>query len=95
MLTRGRVAVAGGAGGTFGGPEVLCRAEDGGVAEVRGGQHRWVADARCPLRPGEPCTLCHPEAHGPGDCPTVALVMDDPQLRAELVLRRDRARRSG
>lgn len=42
-------------------------------------------DAACPLRPGQPCTLCHPEAHyGPQDCPTVALVMDDPEMRAEL-----------
>jgi hypothetical protein len=49
--------------------------------------------ARCPLRPGHPCTLCHPETHlGPQDCPTVALVMDDPVLRAELVRRRSAAR---
>jgi len=42
---------------------------------------------RCPLRPGQPCTLCHPEARkGPQDCPTVALVMADPDLRAELAL---------
>ncbi|MBI1376059.1 MAG: hypothetical protein GC157_01025 [Frankiales bacterium] len=35
----------------------------------------------CPLRPGQPCTLCHPEAkNGPQDCPTVALVRDDPDL---------------
>ncbi len=41
-------------------------------------------DALCPLRPGQPCTLCHPEAKlGPQDCPTVAIVMDDPELRAE------------
>ena len=39
--------------------------------------------AKCPLRPGQPCTLCHPDAHlGPQDCPIVALVMDDPFLRA-------------
>jgi hypothetical protein len=42
-------------------------------------------DAMCPLRAGQPCTLCHPEAHvGPQDCPTVALVMADPDLRAGL-----------
>jgi hypothetical protein len=41
--------------------------------------------AMCPLRAGQPCTLCHPEAHlGPQDCPTVALVMGDPDLRAGL-----------
>ena len=40
--------------------------------------------ALCPLQPGQPCTLCHPEAKlGPQDCPTVALVMDDADLRAE------------
>jgi hypothetical protein len=47
-----------------------------------------MVDARCPLRPGEPCTLCHPEASGPQDCPTVAIVMDDDELRAELARRR-------
>ena len=42
-------------------------------------------DAACPLRPGQPCTLCHPEAQlGPQDCPAVAIVMDDPDLRAEV-----------
>jgi hypothetical protein len=41
--------------------------------------------AMCPLRAGQPCTLCHPEAHiGPQDCPTVALVMADPELRVGL-----------
>ncbi len=50
---------------------------------------RRLPDALCPLRPGQPCTLCHPEAHnGPQDCPTVAIVMDDVDLRAELARRR-------
>ena len=45
--------------------------------------------AMCPLRPGQPCTLCHPEAFlGPQDCPTVAIVMDDDDLRSELARRR-------
>ena len=45
---------------------------------------RYVA-AQCPLRPGQPCTLCHPEAHlGPQDCPTVAIVMEDDNLRTML-----------
>ncbi len=49
----------------------------------------WRVDAACPLRLGQPCNLCHPEAHlGPQDCPTVALVMEDDDLRAELVRRR-------
>lgn len=43
----------------------------------------------CPLQPGEPCTLCHPDAHhGPQDCPTVVLVMADEDLRSELTRRR-------
>jgi len=54
---------------------------------------RRARAALCPLRPGHPCTLCHPEAKlGPQDCPTVALVMDDPELRAEAArLRADAA----
>lgn len=48
-------------------------------------------DARCPLRPGDMCTLCVPGATGPQDCPTVAEVMRDPELRARLAeLRADR-----
>jgi hypothetical protein len=38
----------------------------------------------CPLRPGDMCTLCVPGATGPADCPTVAEVMRDPELRARL-----------
>jgi hypothetical protein len=46
---------------------------------------RRVVAAQCPLRQGQPCTLCHPDAKlGPQDCPTVALVMDDEDLRTEL-----------
>ena len=54
-------------------------------------------DAACPLRPGQPCTLCHPDARlGPQDCPTVALVMEDGDLRAELArLRRLQPSRGG
>lgn len=40
--------------------------------------------ARCPLRPGDSCTLCVPGATGPQDCPTVAEVMRDPVLRERL-----------
>jgi hypothetical protein len=49
-------------------------------------------DARCPLRPGEPCTLCQASTTGPQDCPLVYLVMTDDELRAGLqeVLRRGR-----
>ncbi len=73
------------------------------VRPRRAGETGWVSTpaaaragrpaARCPLRPDQPCTLCHPETHlGPQDCPTVALVMDDPSLRAELARRRAAAR---
>ena len=56
---------------------------------------RYVA-AQCPLRPGQPCTLCHPEAHlGPQDCPTVAIVRDDPELAAEAARLRAAARAAG
>lgn len=40
--------------------------------------------ARCPLRPGDACMLCVPGVSGPEDCPTVAEVMRDPDLRARL-----------
>ncbi|GAA1931315.1 DUF6767 domain-containing protein [Nocardioides marmoribigeumensis] len=46
-------------------------------------------DPRCPLRFGEACTLCVPGATGPQDCQTVALVMADPDLRAELTRLRE------
>ncbi|NLH69761.1 MAG: hypothetical protein GX454_06235 [Brooklawnia sp.] len=36
---------------------------------------------RCPVRPGDPCSLCWPGASGPQDCGLVYLVMDDPELR--------------
>jgi hypothetical protein len=39
---------------------------------------------RCPVRPGEPCTLCQPGVTGPEDCGLVYLVMSDPELRDEL-----------
>ncbi len=49
-------------------------------------------DARCPLRPGDMCSLCVPGATGPQDCPTVAEVMRDPALRVRLAeLRREAA----
>lgn len=41
-------------------------------------------DARCPIRPGEPCTLCQLDVTGPQDCPLVYLVMSDPDLRTGL-----------
>lgn len=41
-------------------------------------------DPLCPIRPGDPCTLCEPGVSGPQDCGLVYLVMTDPDLRAEL-----------
>lgn len=37
--------------------------------------------AKCPIRPGEPCTLCQLDVTGPQDCPLVYLVMGDEELR--------------
>ena len=52
---------------------------------------------RCPLRPGDPCSLCWPGASGPQDCGLVYLVMDDPELRDLYVADRKqrRARKDG
>ena len=44
-------------------------------------------DARCPIRVGDPCSLCHPGASGPETCGLVYLVMCDPDLRDELLRR--------
>lgn len=46
------------------------------------------ASPRCPIRLGEPCTLCVPGATGPQDCGLVYLVRSDPELREELAARR-------
>lgn len=37
-------------------------------------------DAKCPVRPGDPCSLCWPGATGPVDCGLVYLVKSDPEL---------------
>jgi hypothetical protein len=47
---------------------------------------------QCPVRPGDACSLCVPGATGPQDCPLVAMVMDDPDLRARLAELRAEAR---
>jgi hypothetical protein len=50
--------------------------------------------AMCPIRPGDPCSLCEPGVTGPQDCGLVYLVMTDPGLREELGrLRRERSGR--
>lgn len=43
---------------------------------------------KCPLRPGEPCTLCQLDVTGPQDCPVVFLVREDEELQAEWAARR-------
>ena len=55
---------------------------------------RSHVEPRCPVRVGEPCTLCVPGATGPQDCGLVYLVMDDEELRAALTENR-RGRRTG
>jgi hypothetical protein len=42
---------------------------------------------RCPIRIGDPCSLCHPGSSGPATCGLVYLVMSDPELREELLRR--------
>ena len=39
---------------------------------------------QCPIRVGEPCSLCEPGVTGPEDCGLVWLVMNDPDLRERL-----------
>ena len=47
---------------------------------------------KCPLRPGEPCSLCQLYVTGPQDCGLVYLVMGDDALRDELAKARKVAR---
>ncbi|MFM6851031.1 MAG: DUF6767 domain-containing protein [Terrabacter sp.] len=54
----------------------------------------------CPIRLGEPCSLCVPGATGPQDCGLVYLVQSDPEMREQLAARRSahsaaRSRTSG
>jgi hypothetical protein len=42
----------------------------------------------CPIRLGESCSLCVPGASGPENCPLVAEVMRDPELRERLAMLR-------
>lgn len=46
-----------------------------------------TTDPLCPIRVGDPCSLCHPGASGPQMCGLVYLVMTDPDLREELLRR--------
>lgn len=45
---------------------------------------RRQPEPACPIRPGDPCSLCLPDASGPRDCGLVYLVMSDPDLRERL-----------
>ncbi|WP_423777408.1 DUF6767 domain-containing protein [Corynebacterium pyruviciproducens] len=48
-------------------------------------------EPKCPIRFGDPCSLCVPGATGPQDCQLVALVRDDPdlmELRCEMIARK-------
>ena len=45
-------------------------------------------EPRCPVRIGEPCTLCFPGADGPQNCGLVYLVHTDPELRDQLAAKR-------
>jgi hypothetical protein len=56
---------------------------------------RRPPEPKCPIRPGDRCTLCVPGATGPQDCGLVWLVMGDDELRDELHARTVEARRSG
>jgi len=38
---------------------------------------------KCPIRAGEPCTLCFPGADGPQNCGLVYLVQSDPEMREQ------------
>jgi len=46
------------------------------------GRPRRRPEPRCPIRPGQPCTLCQIDVTGPQDCGLVYLVMSDDELRA-------------
>lgn len=47
---------------------------------------------KCPIRIGEPCSLCFPGANGPQDCGLVYLVQSDPEMRAMLADKRREVR---
>ena len=51
-------------------------------------QHHLPPVPMCPVRPGDPCSLCLPGGTGPHDGGLVYLVQDDPEMAAELATRR-------
>ena len=52
-------------------------------------------EARCPIRPGEKCSLCQMGVTGPHDCGLVYLVMSDDELRAMYDEQRRRGQTGG
>lgn len=58
---------------------------------------RAVPTPKCPIRVGDPCSLCFPGASGPQDCGLVYLVQSDPEWREQLDANRRevQARRAG
>ncbi len=46
-------------------------------------------EPKCPIRVGDPCSLCFPGASGPQDCGLVYLVQSDPELREQLAALRE------
>jgi hypothetical protein len=45
-------------------------------------------EPKCPIRIGEPCSLCFPGAEGPYNCGLVYLIHTDPELREQLIAQR-------
>lgn len=53
-----------------------------------------VVQPKCPIRDGDPCSLCVPGAGGPHNCGLVALVRDDEELQElRRAMRAERSRR--
>ncbi|SNU01990.1 hypothetical protein SAMN06298212_1226 [Ruaniaceae bacterium KH17] len=55
-----------------------------GAHGVEDSVSRSHPQAECPIRPGDPCSLCFPGADGPENCGLVYLVQDDPEMAATL-----------
>jgi hypothetical protein len=49
---------------------------------------------KCPIRIGEPCSLCFPGADGPQNGGLVYLAQSDPELREQLAAAREERRGS-
>ena len=49
---------------------------------------------KCPIRLGEPCSLCFPGADGPHNCGLIYLVQNDPELVEQLAAKRAERRAS-